>query len=118
MNRILGLILFFFTFTATAAVPCHVFEVRGIVLAQKDYFELRVAPETRSEVRFKLPINFQSKFYPYLDQFVKVKLVIQGEEFLQDSIITKVHSVERDIPDPLNAGDKTYKNKLGKTSCQ
>lgn len=117
MNRILGLILFLLSFTATAAVPCHLYEVKGEVKAQKDYFELRVAPGTRSEVRLKIPQLLQSKFFPYVDHFVKVELTIEGEELMRDSVIKKISSVQKDIPDPLNAGEGTYKVNKGKNSC-
>lgn len=111
------LILILCSFATLAKDTCYTFEVQGTVKAQKDHFELIIAPETQSEVKLQIPISIQDKVFSYVNYSVTAEIVLKDKDLDYKSSLTGFNSIKRSVPDPLNAGGHNVKKLKGKVPC-
>jgi hypothetical protein len=98
------------------ADTCSLHEVQGRVKVIKDRIVLILAPGTASETKLTVPPKIQSKYAPYLNHFVKTKIIIDSKDITTTSKLKDIKKTEHAIYDPLNAGSSTRVEK-GEVKC-
>ena len=91
------------------AQSCSLYEVQGKVRISNDQFIFVYAEETASEVKLSVPQTIQAQVAPYIDHTIKALITVDTREFTQSSNLKKISNISRAVPDPLNAGNPSFK---------
>lgn len=110
------LLMTFYSYSLWAS-SCSLYEVQGNIKVIKDRIVLILAPGTASETKLTVPTKIQSQYAPYLNHFVKTKIVIDSQELTTTSKLLNIKTTEHAIYDPLNAGAPSTRVHKGEIKC-
>jgi hypothetical protein len=107
LSSAVGLIFF-----PAAVFACGVYELNGIVRADKSGYRIVTAEGTKSETTFAVSASEAPKLFPYENAPVKASVVISKEIDGTRARIAEVDHVQVRVPDPLSGAlDSNYKLK-------
>lgn len=110
---LLGIIL---SFSAQAKGLCTLYEIKGIVRADKSDIRLVANEGSMSEFIFNIKIKDAHHFAPYLGVTTVGTYVFKKKVKTKDTI-ELIRNVNRSTPDPLNPARHSYVKELRAIEC-